>query len=181
MTWPYIISLFCLLFCCFSFLYFRSYLNKKTSYEGILKDVREEISRLLRSLDDITDKNITLIEDREKRLKELLEETDRRMTIYYREIDRRENSERTYREMGTRLVKEAALIKPQVPQAQVPEPYNAATSSPLPVNVPAPTVEEQIRELVRSGISPETIASRLGISVSEAEFVADIESRKARG
>ena len=179
-----------MLFCCFSFIYFRSFIKKKTSFEGILKNVREEISRLLRSLDDITDKNITLIEDREKRLKELLEETDRRMTVYFREIDRREKAERTYREMGTRLVKETAVSKPLVSKPAVKDPLvpkplamdaPPQSDSPLPANVSVPSLEDQIRELVRLGVSPETIASRLGISVSEAEFVADIESRKARG
>ena len=180
MSWPYIISVFCLVFCCFSFIYFRSFLKRKTSFEGILKDVREEVSRLLRSLDDITDKNITLIEDREKRLKELLEETDRRLTVYFREIDRRDKAERTYREMGTRIIKENAVSKPLVSESQVPTP-TAAPASPTPANAPIASVEEQIRELTRQGVPPEKIASRLGISVSEAEFVADIEARKTRG
>ena len=179
MTWPYLISVCCLLFCCFAFLYFRSFIKKRTSFEGTIKDVREEISRLLRSLDEITDKNITLIEDREKRLKELLEETDRRLTIYSREMDRRENAERTYREMGSRIIHEPPKAASMAP---APPPVSQPVSHPVShIEEVKLSLEEQIRELAGSGISPEIIASRLGISISEAELAVALEARKGRG
>ncbi|MCL2478641.1 MAG: Atg14 domain-containing protein, partial [Treponema sp.] len=136
MSWPYIISICSLLFCCFSFLYFRSYINKRTSYEGTIKKIREEVNRLLHDIDEITDRNISLVEDREKQLKELLEETGKRLAVLNREFDRRDNAEKTYRQMGKNSVQIIETVQPEI---KPPDPE------------PVLSLEEQIRELVRSG------------------------------
>ena len=213
MAWIYAAVIACLVFCCFSFLYFRSYIKRKTSYDGVLKEVRDEVNRLLKSIDDITDRDITLIEDREKRLKELLEEIDRRLLALNRELDRRVNAEKTYREMGSLRISQRIFpqnfmpesqqdssqvskipvyktartgIREAAPESSVvmePQPTEPRSNEPVPVELtpPIPTpvpVEEQIRELARAGLTPAIIASRLGISVSEAELAVAIESRR---
>jgi hypothetical protein len=163
MTLSFIISAGCLLFCVFAFFYFRGHIEKRTSFEGILKDVRVEVNQLLQRIDEITDKDITLIEEREKGLKSLLEEIDRRMASLNRELARRENAEKAYRKLGS------------FPRTETPKP-------PPPEAAPAPKVEsskdDQLRELVRSGFSPQVIASRLGMSISEAELAVALQERR---
>jgi len=197
-----IISFASLIFCLSAFIYFKTYINKRTSFDGILKDVREEVNRLLAGIDDITNKDITLIEDREKRLKTLLEETDKHLLILNREIERRGNAEKTYREMGRSV---NVLANQEIPAQTKPAgvsataPQHPATASNLPfaaapaqpasavnppaapqISVPEPQpIDEQIREMTRAGMTPAIIASRLGISVTEAEFAAALELRRS--
>ena len=161
-----IISIACLFFCLFCFFYFRGYIDKRTSFDGIIKDVREEVNTLLQRIDEITDKDISLIEDREKDLKSLLEETDRRLAALNRELVRRENAEMAYRKLGNSPIIEKPKLPPQetiTPQA--PEAVNLSQ-------------EDQLRELARSGFSPQIIASRLGISISEAELAVALQERR---
>jgi hypothetical protein len=159
MSLSLVISVVCLLFCFFAFLYFRVYIKKRTSYEGVLKDVRDEVNRLLQRIDEITEKDISLIEDREKQLKAILEESDRRLALLNKELDRREIAEKTYRELGK-------------------NPPPAIEEKPKPPENSQESMEDKISELVRSGFSPSVIASRLGISITEAELAVALLERK---
>ena len=187
MSWSYIISVVTLIFCCFAFLYFRMYIKKRTGFDGIIKEAREEVNRLLGAIDEITDKDISLIEDREKRLKLLLEETDKRLAVLNRELERRTTAEKTYREMG----QTAGIVRNSAPAVNPPAnnppdsiPKTTDSSQPVQQAViaapaqPAVSAEEQIREMARAGIAPAIIASRLGISITEAEFAAALETQK---
>ncbi|MCL2232500.1 MAG: hypothetical protein FWB99_05420, partial [Treponema sp.] len=77
----------------FSFFYFRSYLKRRTGHEHILSELREEIDGIVLSLDEKTERDISLIENREKNLKLLLEETDKRLKVYIRELENRRKDE----------------------------------------------------------------------------------------
>ena len=162
MTGAVVLSIGCLLFCFSAFLYFRSYIRKQTSFDGILKDVREEVNRLLQRIDEITEKDISLIEDREKALRTFLDETDRRIAVLNRELSRRENAEEAYRKLGRFPVVEIA--KPLPPEPAAPSANQSQ--------------EDQLRDLARSGFSPQVIASRLGISISEAELGVALQERR---
>ncbi|MDR0312868.1 MAG: hypothetical protein LBI14_04665 [Treponema sp.] len=159
MSLPLVISVGCLLFCFIAFLYFRSYINRKTSFEGVLKDVRDEVNRLLQRIDEITEKDISLIEDREKQLKAILEESDRRLALLNKELDRREIAEKTYREIGK-------------------NPPPVIEEKPKPPENNPQSLEDQISALALSGFSPSVIASRLGISITEAELAVALLERK---
>jgi len=163
MTGSLVISIGCLLFCVFAFLYMLRLIKKRTSFDGILEDVREEVNRLLQRIDEITDKDISLIEDREKGLRSLLEETDRRLAAMNRELARRENAEEAYRKLGRFPIIEKE--KPSPPETALP-------------GGEKPSQEDQLKELVRSGFSPQIIASRLGISISEAELAVALQERR---
>ncbi|MCL2832223.1 MAG: hypothetical protein FWD78_03550 [Treponema sp.] len=213
MSWPYIVSIAGFIVACFSFIYLRSYINKKTSYDSTLREVRDEVNRIIKNIDEITDKDISLIEDREKRLKEILEDTEKRLGLLTRELDRRETAEKTYREMGknpARIIDTLKTFKsapsaepalsPAVQQASPPAaalPQTAAltvaapqsvispapqpavqSALPQPAAPPAIPLEEQIRELARSGFPAQAIASRLGISIAEAEFAVALQMRR---
>ena len=175
MSAPLLVSVCTLLFCVLAFLYFRAYIAKRTSFDGVLKTVRDEVNRLLLRIDEITEKDISLIEDKEKQLKAFLEETDRRMAMYSRELTRRDNAEKTYRELGKQLPV-LELLKHSEPVAAAPVQTTAAA---LEANTAPPVpIEEQIRELIRSGFSATAIASRLGISIAEAELAVALEDRR---
>ena len=170
------------LFSVISFFYFRSYLRRRTGHERILSELREEVGNILKTIDETTDRDISLIEEREKNLKSLLEEVDRRLRVYIRELDKKREDEAvhatlvskpiapTYLELGKsrhRLAGQApdpasepmpAAAPPETPQGSLSE----ASAAPLPVG-------DRIRELARAGFTPQIIASRLGLSIAEVE------------
>ena len=79
-----------------SFFFFKSYLKRRTGQERILAEFREEVSSILRLIDETTDRDISLIEEKEKSLKTLLEEIDKRLKLYIRELDKRHEAEETH-------------------------------------------------------------------------------------
>jgi hypothetical protein len=192
-TLLFLFSVTALIISVFSFFYFKSYLRSRTIQERILSDLQEEVNLILKSINEITVRDITLIEEREKELKRLLEEIDKCMKTYLREMDSARKAEEAYQELGKNRyrvnrhpVPQAAKVEKKVETLKAPE---AITAYPLPdfvlmketntspaSPVSAPSVGEQIRSMLRSGFSEAAIASRLGISIAEVEFASALAS-----
>jgi hypothetical protein len=172
---PLLFSVLALLICVFSFFYFKYYLKRRTGQERILSEFREEVNSILRLINETTDRDISLVEEREKILKTLLDETEKRIKVYVREFELRKEAENsfaalsekktasTYGELGKNRYRPSAF---PVPEVKV---------EPAPENLPF--VSDQIRSLVLSGISAQVIASRLGVSIAEVEFAAALLER----
>lgn len=125
-----------------TFLYFRSYLNRRTSAERVLRELREEVEKLVSEVDLATDRDVTLVEDRIKTLRALLDESDKRIATMKREAERRLSEERAYSELGrkaTALRYEAASPRPAPPAPErpaAPADLFAAESAPAPEAAP---------------------------------------------
>ena len=199
---PLLISALALLISFVSFVYFKSYLKRRTSQERILAELQEEVNGILRSINDATDRNISLIEDSEKRLKRLLGEIEKRLGVYVREMERFGNNgtdskpaTTQYLELGKNRYR---LGKPSQAQAteqaktpeltQTPEPTQAPepgqTTFPIPNfeikagSAEPPPLAEQVRSLLHSGFSAPIVAGRLGVSIAEVELVAALLERR---
>jgi len=181
-----------------SFFYFRAYLRRRTGQERILSELREEVNSIVRSIDETTDRDISLIEERGKSLRALLEDVDKRLRVYVRELEKRREDEvihlslaeraptPTYEELGkNRYHPHRQSLSPAPPPATQSAPVASAllapadpvAAQPPPESAPPP-VGGQIRELVRAGLSPQVIASRLGLSIAEVEVVAALMERR---
>jgi hypothetical protein len=97
---PLLLSALAFVISVFSFFYFRSFLRARTSQARILAEMREEVNSILKSINETTDRDISLIEEREKNLKVLLEEIEKRLKVYIREVEVRRGAEEAYRELG---------------------------------------------------------------------------------
>jgi len=91
---PLLLSSLALVICIVFFIFFKSYIKRRTSrewiiQEGILTEIRDEVNALLKSLDETTDRDITLITERERNLRALLGEVDKRFKVYLRELEKR--------------------------------------------------------------------------------------------
>jgi len=173
------------IFSVFSFFFLKSYLKRRTDKESIISELREGVDSLVLSLDEKTERDISLIEEREKTLRSLLEEVDKRFKLYTRELEKRREDEATlaaltpkpqapsYLELGKNRYRLTA--QPPAPEekdsAWEPRIVEAAPASGLPIG-------EQIRELSRAGFSPPVIASRLGLSITEVEFITTLMERR---
>ena len=168
-----VISAIFVIFCIGSFAYFKSYINKRTSSDAVLADIRDEINRLLVRLDETTNRDVSIIEDKEENLKILLAVVDKKLKLYAREMDRSVTNEKLYRELGAsrRFIGETAVQTENTPELS-----SAPVPEPAPQREPANpgSLGDQIRKLGRSGLSPAIIASKLGISVSEAELALSV-------
>ena len=78
-----------------SFLYFKSYLKRRTGQERILSEMREEVDSIMREMDGAVERDISLIEERKRNLKTLLDDIDRRLKVYVREMEKLKNAEET--------------------------------------------------------------------------------------
>jgi len=146
-----------------SFFSLRSYLKRRTSHDHILSELREEVNGIARLIDETTDRDVSLIEEKEKELKALLEDVDKRLKLSIQEWENLKTAEDT----RATLAAQTQLL----PKA-LPEPKDQ--SSPLPLGA-------QIREMVCSGFAPAAIAAHLGVSVAEVEVVAALIERQDSG
>lgn len=203
---PLLLSALALLVSVVSFFILRSYLKRRTSrewiiQEGAMKEVMDEVNILLKEIDETTDRNITLVTERERSLRALTAEADKRLKVYIREMDKRpapDNETRAaspapastavpktspadtgglYLDLGKlsyslRHQKTAAASAPVTEPAPAPE-------APKPVSVQAGplSASDQIASLLKEGIPVQTIASRLGLSIAEVEFKAALLER----
>jgi len=194
-TLLFFLSVTALITSVFSFFYFKSYLKRRTSQERILSEFQEEVNLILKSINETTERDLTLIEERKKDLKTLLEEIDKRLKIYLREMDHARKAEEAYQELGKNRYRMNRRPASQPAEAEKKNEAQKAPESgeafPLPAfdlktetNTPpapkadAPPMGDQIHSLLRSGFSEEAIASRLGISIAEVEFASALLERR---
>ena len=182
-----LLSVSALLFAIFSFFYLKSFLKRRTGQERILAEFREEVNTILKSIDETTERDISLIEEREKNLKGLLGEIDKRLKVYIRELEQRQSADEAYAALcqprggaayetlgkNRYRISQAAESSGQAEAVKTP-PAEARVARP---SVEAPPVEppsmaEQIRSLLNAGHPAPEIAARLGISIAEAELAA---------
>lgn len=183
-----VLSIASLILWAFSFIYFRSFLTKRTSKERILGEFRDEVERMIADVDAATDRDIALIEDRVKSLRTLLEETDKHIIAYKKEINRRTLEEQAYAELGRRQSR--TVIKSGIP----PEPTTQDTEfrdkistdagsqprfnrSESELKPKAPSFSEQVLELYQAGFSPELIASKLKVTVAEVDLAINVSGK----
>jgi hypothetical protein len=185
-----------LILCGFFFLYFRAYLKKNISSEGLLEDYQDEVNKLIADIDAATDRDAYLVEERIKSLKSFLEEIDKKIGVFVQEFDRRRNSEAVYTALGRKAAGPAAPPRPDPlrgTETPVPEPPSAQPAGPSasggalsPAAEPesaAPNLtgpkplRERIAELAAQGLSPGLISTRLKVSLSEVDLALAIQNR----
>jgi hypothetical protein len=192
----------------FSFLFCFAYLKRRTGRERILVELNDEIERLVRDVNEITNRDTLLVEDRVKTLKALLDDIDRRITVLAGEVSRRHTQEEVYLELGklrspvleSAAPPSAANPAPPVPSAAAAQavsppaaetgagrPPPSQTYSPrivrsaTPIVPKPPPFAEQVAGLYRAGLSPGLIASRLGAALSEVELAIALAERRGSG
>ncbi|MDR0761071.1 MAG: hypothetical protein LBF74_13350 [Treponema sp.] len=208
MVVPIVLAAASLMVSGFSFLFCFAYLKRRTGRERILVELNDEIDRLVRDVNEITNRDTLLVEDRVKTLKTLLDDIDRRIAVLAGEVSRRHTQEEVYLELGklrSPVPEPAASAAPPTavnPAQQVPSadatpavspvasetgagrPPPSQTYSPHIVRSATPIVPkplpfaEQAAGLYRAGLSPGLIAARLGAALSEVELAIALAERR---
>jgi hypothetical protein len=202
-----IISIISLGLCALFFIYCNAYIRRRTGQERILAEFKEEVSKLIAEIDVATDRDATLIEDRIKTIKTLLDDVDKRIVLYDQELAKRRASEEAYAELGRKRLVEARInAQGQTVQNGAAPVHDMSVRSLLkeeqrggvangdeggekdagetPPAVHSAAMEqkpilEQIAELSKAGFSPNLIANRLGMSISEVEIAIAIAEQRS--
>jgi hypothetical protein len=176
------------------FLYFKWYIKRRTSGAGLLTEYRDEINRLKADINAVTDRNLLLVEENIKKLKEIQDDAGKRISVYVKELEKSRKGEELYTNLGRGIraalntgavqqdapalsgVRSNIATQPPVQQTLPPEPKPSA------VEPQKPSSKRQIRayidQLVNEGLSPEEIASRLDISIAEVDLAMNLRRRK---
>jgi hypothetical protein len=204
MTLALLFSAASLLICGFSFIYFQAYLRRRTGSKRILAEFEDEVNSIIARIDSATDRDITLVEERIKSLRTILDAADRRIAAYAREMDRHSAQEAAYTALGrspsTPQPSRQPPAKSGTPTRQSPASDSPAagmdvdralsggtialplgprfTHSPNPVKPKPRPLTERVSELSQNGLSPEAIAARLGVAISEVDLALAVSERR---
>ena len=168
-----------------SFIYFRSFISRRTSSRRILSDFRDEVGKLVAEIDAATDRDLQLVEDRMKALRSLLDEADKRLGTMRREMDRRSSEERAYSEFGRKarplslFASEEQSPPPRSSPASVSASEPAVPTAPAAASAPSPDPSRQAPISAATGESKEArfIRAQLQVAPKEppiAERVAEL-------
>lgn len=156
-------------------------MKNRFSEKRILADIRNEVEQLITELGRETDRDVEILENRIRSLRDLMDEADRRILL----ADREE----TKRSAHPVIPHEEPARKPEVPVAEArhkKETTTGTTSSPaepvtiytrpritrsersIPIEVP---VREQVIQMARKNISAEMIAKTTGMSLGEVDLI----------
>lgn len=151
------------------YLLLKKKIARALSSAEILREIREEVDRLQVELNQTTNRNITLLEDRIAALGEALNKADRKIALVRRETEKRELAGRLYSELSARRepaggpAAEGAGERPAQGPAEAPE--KAAE---------APDKRAEALRLAQGGLAPGLIARRLGLTLGEVELILSL-------
>jgi len=182
----------------------RDRIRRATSAAGQIAELRDEVSRLVVELNQTTERNIALIEDRIGTLNELLNAADRKMGLLHREIEKHDVGAHVYSRLaegGARGIQarrqqgttEHVTVGPEAP-ARSPEakPPEAArgedghgaedsrdtAAGARETRARSDDVHQRVMMLSRSGFSASLIAGRVGIPLGEVELIISLERQR---
>ena len=141
----------------------------------VLREVREEVNRILVELNQTTHRNVTLLEDRIASLSELLAKTDKKLSLARRETEKQDLADRLYTELADRPRRPAPGQRPAEPAATAPVPESAEGAAPTQSLPEAATAAVR---LAQAGLSPSLIARRLGLPLGEVELILSLAEHR---
>jgi hypothetical protein len=172
----------------------RDRVRRATTADSQIEQIRDEVSRLLVELNQTTDRNIGLLEDKIASLNGELAAADKKIGLLRREIEKHDVGTQIY----SRLAEGRARTAPSAPVA-APSPVTApaAPAAPPPAAVPLAVelsepqaatdgrerpadLQSRVLMLHRAGFAATLIAGRVGIPLGEVELIISLEQRKGQ-
>ena len=173
------------------FLFF--YFKKRFSSQEMLEDIRQEFEKLLTDIQGQTDRDISLVDEKSKELKDLIENADQRIKAIKREQRRQKKDEAESikaQKLVTGTEPVTMLQNPVYPLGNIVNRYVGnsevvstraetvispnPTPSPSDVTKNDKPVREKVLELWKLGMEPELIAEKLTVSLTEIRMIIDM-------
>ena len=184
----------------FGFLFLLRYVRRQTSASRLLAEYREEVARLIATIDSATDRDTMLVEERIKVLRKFLEDADRRIAVYVKEVQRSRDGQQMYSSLG-RGIRAALDSRPPSPgqpslfaqdlpvdvgeavsteaAAEAKTESGEADGMKLPSSLPTEKsrLKARIAEMSARSVPRQEIASKLGISIAEVDLALNLLNR----
>lgn len=139
------------IFCTIVYLVLKRKFEREMNPDTVLRQIRNEVNELIIELNQTTERNVSLIEERINQLNRSIEESDKRITLLKKEAEQREDSGRVYSHLNPRtIVKDEQPLKKEL------------------------TKREQVLDLYGKGIDPKIIASKLDVTIGEIELIVSL-------
>jgi len=171
-------------------LWTRSTVRKFLGSGEELERIRREIGALIVELDSSADRNVTVLEDRLKSLKELLGEADKRLSMLGQDRSRRQVEGIIYDRLGRNTApadlspaaaeKVAEPVLERLPDESALKsaseiPFIRFSEKPLAIEEP---FADKVLSLSRRGFSSDIIAASLGATIAEVDLVISLERER---
>lgn len=157
-------------------------IKKGNDSSQIISEIRQEVDELVVELNQTTDRNIGLIEERIRTLSQTMEEADKRIRLLKKSTDTHTMNTATYSRIGPRV--QATSRENDSPPAEDRTIDNGTPSAEeSSLNKGPRTIEqsrERVKELRAQGMSSEIIASKLDFTVGEVELMITMMEGKNR-
>ena len=140
----------------------KRFLRRHLDPSAVLGEIRSEVDGLIVELNETTERNVAILEDRIADLARAVEQADSRIGVLRKERERREESLEAYRALG------AHGLRMHGGGEQVRE---AADASSVEDQRQA---REQVMRLHRSGVSVAAIARKVDMPPGEVELVISL-------
>jgi len=162
----------------------RARIAKALEIDGLLAEARKEARLLTIEINETTDRNITLVEDRLTALRELLAEADRRIGVVRRETGRRQAETDVYSRLGRRPPIRTELFSGEGGQSEdgpaIAASIELAVSSPPPEPTVVPLALGEGRAPAEAEAVPLPLGPRLPEIVTASASVIPPKSLRER-
>jgi len=122
MNWFFLSAALALLLWFFALLYLKSFVQRRTGADHILGLLQEEVRQLEADIDEKTEQNLQLLEEKINAMREICAEAERRIAVYGRELEKREKETQAMAALGQRssyhVRKPVRENKPPQPEKQ---------------------------------------------------------------
>lgn len=153
-----IILIICTIYSFILYFILKSRIDSRVNNKKFLREVREEIASLVTQINETSDRNVTLLENRLERLNSLLAEADGKIAILKKDI--KVCDKLVIKPKVTTIVKES--VKPEVKES---------LDIDLVEDNKSLSTKERIILLHKQGISPTVIARKTESTIGEVELI----------
>jgi septal ring factor EnvC (AmiA/AmiB activator) len=156
------------------YIYFKRRIDKSLRSNELIATVRGEMEQLVTELNQTTNRNVEIIEERINQLKAISARADKQIKLLTKEIEKKEKETDTYSSIRYKKFSGAEKENLGTGGREEPDRGETATSD---VRKQKPR-RERVLELYRLGMNMEEIAKKLEMTMSEIELIISLEERK---
>ncbi len=133
-------------------------IERNNNPKYLLREIRDEIDRMIVELNQTTAQNIELIEDRIDLLKRLIEKADKRIALLKHNEEKNLKNTRIYAELGRKKFFDEEIKKGRKEKAEE-------------------NVEEKVLNMYKSGFAESLIAKEVGLTIGEVQLIISLNRK----
>lgn len=164
----------------------RGMIERRVGSTAALDEVRREVGAILTEMNQTTERNIELVEDRIGQLRKAIEAADKKLVLLQNELGKQKKSEEVYARLGRSA---AAIERTGAGNGETGSGAGGSDRKAREGSRPnddgteersesAPPLKERVLGLYKQGISLERIASRVGTGVGEVELIVSLSEKE---